>query len=114
MAIRNRKSASNSQDDEYDDRGSPIEISTFKKGLRGISLDVIRERLDGQISRKWKRDLVEAELERRMEDEEVEDSAQENPAQRMRTRGWGRWAASAIIVGCSLIILYALFESWRG
>ena len=109
MAIRNKSTQNNSRD--YDDEGSKSEVSAFKKGLLDISLETIRERLAGKtITRQWKRDLVEAELARREEDEPadvVKGSAKKKGG---RT---GQVAAAAIIGVCSLIILYTMFEIWQ-
>jgi hypothetical protein len=110
MAIRNKTTQNNPRD--YDDEGSKSEVSAFKKGLLDISLETIRERLAGKtITRQWKRDLVEAELARREEDE-LDAGAAQGPAKKKGGRT-GQWAAAAIIGVCSLIILYTMFEIWQ-
>ncbi len=112
MAIRNRNSQNNARG--YEDEGSRSEVSAFKKGLLDISLETLRERLAGStITRKWKRDLVEAELAQREEDEPEDDVG--DAAARPRKKGGktGRWAAGAIIGVCSLIILDTMFEIWQ-
>ncbi|MCD6074792.1 MAG: hypothetical protein K0Q70_1675 [Rhodospirillales bacterium] len=109
MAIRNKTTQNNPRD--YDDEGSKSEVSAFKKGLLDISLETIRERLAGKtITRQWKRDLVEAELARREEDESAD--VVKGPAKKKGGRT-GQWAAAAIIGLCSLIILYTMFEIWQ-
>jgi len=104
MAIRNKNSQNNSRG--YEDEGSRSEVSAFKKGLLDISLETLRERLAGStITRKWKRDLVEAELAQREEDEPGEDAAEAAGPARKKGGKTGRWVAASIIGFCSLIIL---------
>ena len=112
MAVRSRNAEKTPRD--YDDAGSKSEVSAFKKGLLDISLETIRERLAGKtITRQWKRDLVEAELARREEDEaDTDTDVVKAPAKKKSGRA-GQWAAAAIIGVCSLIILYTMFEIWQ-
>lgn len=112
MAIRNKNAQNTSRG--YEDEGSRSEVSAFKKGLLDISLETLRERLAGStITRKWKRDLVEAELAQREEDEPEDDAGVAAGPARKTGGKTGRWAAGAIIGLCSLIILYTIFEIWQ-
>ena len=110
MAIKHKNRPDKSRD--YDTLGSAVEVSAFKKGLLAIDLQTIRERLAGKtITRKWKRDLVEAEYSRRTggsSDEDV-DQIQVTGANR-KSSAFARFIAAAIIALCSLIILYTLYE----
>lgn len=110
MAIKNN----NRPDGEanYDNAGSAVEVSAFKKGLLAIDLQTIRERLAGKtITRKWKRNLVEAELSRRTSgdnDENLDDHTTTRTKRKTGTIAW--FIAAAIIAVCSTIILYTLYE----
>lgn len=98
--------------DEYRSEADSHEVSTFKKGLESISLDTIRERLVSRtISRKWKRDLVEAEFERRVA-QEVDERGDVAPevSRRRASRGWGKWLAALIIGGCISIVVYTIYQ----
>jgi len=111
MATRNKELKNNPRD--YDDEGSRSEVNAFKKGLLDVSLETIRDRLAGKsITRKWKRDLVEAELARREEDDPEDDAGMDEPSKPKTGRRNGRWAAAAIIGVCILIILYTAIQLW--
>jgi len=110
MAIRSKNRPDGRRD--YDNAGSAVEVSAFKKGLLAIDLQTIRERLAGKtITRKWKRELVEAEFARRTSGDSNE-GLDDNRATGMKreTSTVARFIAAAIIMVCSMIILYALYE----
>ena len=112
MAIRNKDTQNSPRG--YEDEGSRSEVSAFKKGLLDISLETLRDRLAGStITRKWKRDLVEAELAHREEDEPEDADPDVGPAKKKKSGQTGRWAAAGIIGICCLIILYTVFEIWQ-
>lgn len=114
MAIKNRAPQNDPRD--YGEAGLPSEKSAFKKGLSGISLETIRAKLDGTtITRKWKRDLVEAELARREVDSDDDDVAEATDGVytgRPWIRQVVRFVAGGIIGGCVVILLYAAYEVW--
>lgn len=97
---------------EYDNAGTNVEVSAFKKGLLAIDLQTIRERLAGKtITRQWKRDLMEAEFARRTAGDDDEQSDNIRQAKTKQISGpLGRRVAAAIIAVCSVIVLYALYE----
>ena len=108
MAVKGRH-ASNDADD-YDDAGGASEVAAFKKGLSSVDLQTLRGHLEGQtITRKWKRDLVEAEYARRTGDDP--DAMEARPrGPRLKTKPWGRWVAAIIIAVCCVILAYTLYQ----
>ena len=102
----------------------PAETKAFKTKLKSLSLQAIRKQLDtGIISRKWKRDLAEAEFTRRDEEEDDarRDSDEREAAGTTRSKkrnGSGvtrtiNWIGGVLIAASILVILYAAYEVWQ-
>ena len=102
----------------------PAETKAFKAKLKSLSLQAIRKQLDtGIISRKWKRDLAEAEFTRR--DEEDDQARRDEAAGDERTAAGTRkskkrkgsrtinWIGGLLITASILVILYAAYEVWQ-
>jgi hypothetical protein len=105
----------------------PADAKAFKAKLKALSLPAIRKQLDsGIISRKWKRDLAEAEFDRRDEEEdqarrdtEADDertAAGTATSKRRRNAGMARtinWVGGVLIAASIVVIGYAAYELWR-
>ena len=102
----------------------PADAKAFKTKLKSLSLQAIRKQLDtGIISRKWKRDLAEAEVARRDEEEDEarrdrdeRAAAGAGSSKKRKATGVTRtinWVGGVLIAASVLVILYAAYEVWQ-
>ena len=108
MAVKGRHASDDA--DDYDDAGGTSEVAAFKNGLSSVDLQTLRGHLEERtITRKWKRELVEAEYARRTSDDP--DALEARPrGSRLKTKTWGRWVAATIIAVCCVILAYTLYQ----
>jgi hypothetical protein len=92
---------------------SASEIAGFIARLKRISIETLHERLaEPAVGRKWRRDLAQAEVDRRDKPVGAFAGGGAPSLRRPDVPGWGRWLAGSLIAGSSAAVIYTAYLVW--